>query len=334
MYLRRVPRAVLVAVVVGGCGADGVLDPTGHFGQNGRIQVEVTSLLPGDAQTGRLDEILIWASNGPWLLTERVSYEGNLGGEALRASRLNPGDLAREYASLVQQLNQTQGLRLFGGAVPQDLEPQCGGTLPSTRVVFIIEDDVRGEVARWARCAEGTLFSFEPGSAAPDAGAARVITAGQLTRFFTLGEASASSYGGTIPFAALEQGEDSPAREEVSRAFVSSDGEVPDDFILFWREHAGPVASLPRVDWASEMVLLIAVGLRRERGNVVRTRRVLPLGAATGTRVEVLEQVPGDFCSPAAANIYPFQLVLVPTEDVQLPIDFTDPRVERVPCGA
>ena len=326
--------ALLVTVVLLGCEGGTILLPAPPFGQLGQIQVEVRSLLPGEARDGYLDEILIWASNGPWLLTERVSYEGNLGAEAMRASKLNPGELAREYRSLIQQLTQTQGLRLFGEAVPHELEPECGDPLPSTRVVFTIRDDLRDEVASWTRCAEGTLFTFEPGSAAPDAGASRVITAGQLTRFFTLGEASASTYSGTVPFAALEQGDDSPARAGAPRAFVSEDDVAPADFVQFWADHAGPAAPLPRVDWDVEVVLLIAVGLRREAGDVVRVRRVLPLGAANGTRVEVIERVTGDFCSPAAANIFPFQIVIVPAEDLHLPIQFTQPQVERIPCGA
>ncbi len=323
------------AMAVGGlsaCEGTTVLLPPPHFGQDGQIQVEVSSLLPGEAKNGQLDEILIWASNGPWLLTERVSYEGNLGAETMTSSRLNPGELAQEYASLVQQLNETQGLRLFDGEVSQGLEPECGAALPPTRVVFTIRDDVREEVATWNRCAAGTLFTFEPGGAGPDAGATRVITAGQLTRFFTLGESSISTYSGTIPFAVLDQGPDSPARAAVSRAFASSTSAAPGDFVQFWGNHAGPTEPLPEVDWESEVVLLIAVGVRREAGDVVRLRRVLPLGPANGTRVEIVERVPGDFCSPAAVNLYPFQLLVVPGEDVHPPIEFTEPQVERISC--
>ncbi len=104
--------------------------------------------------------------------------------------------------------------------------------------------------------------------------------------------------------------------------------------MAFWEAHAGPVATLPRVDWGSELVLLVAVGLRREAGDVVRVRRILPLGQGNGTRVEVIERVPGDFCSPASVRIYPFQIAIVPAEDIHLPIEFTQPVLERVPCGA
>ena len=308
--------------------------PPAIFGLEGEIRLDVHSPLPGATGQGELHEILIWASNGPWLLTERVFYQGNLGAETRRSGKLNPGELAREYGSLIRHLNETRGRRLFGREVPQDLDPECVGALGRTRVVFTIHDKARGEVASWTRCAEGTLFTFAPGSAKPDPGASRVVTAGQLARFFTLGEASHSTYMGTIPFASLAEGADSPARTESPRAFVSADGAPPDDFVGFWTDHAGEEAVPPQVDWGVEMVLLVAVGVRREAGSFVRVRRILPLGPATGTRIEVTEQVPGDFCSPASASQYPFQLVVLPNANVHLPVDFTPVRVERVSCGA
>lgn len=330
-------RALLFLVLaagVGACADTPASIPPGHFGLTGEIRVNVRSPLPGAAGEGELHEILIWASNGPWLLTERVFYQGNLGAEASRSGKLNPGELAREYRSLIQQLNETRGLRLFGRDVPQDLEPECAGALGSTQIAFTIHDTVRDETASWTRCADGTLFTFAPGSARPDPGAARVVTAGQLTRFFTIGEAARSTYMGTIPFASLAAGADSPARALAPRAFVSGGGTPPESFIGFWAEHAGPGIALPQVDWNRELVLLVAVGLRREAGSLVGVRRVLPLGPAYGTRVEITERVPGDFCSPASASLYPYQLVILPGADIHLPIDFTPVSVERVSCGA
>ena len=331
---RRWLPVLMLAAWAGACADTPASMPPGHFGLTGEIRVDVRSQLPGAAGDGELHEILIWASNGPWLLTERVFYQGNLGAEASRSGRLNPGELAREYRSLIQQLNETRGLRLFGRDVPQDLEPDCTGALGSTQVAFTIHDTARGEIASWTRCAEGTLFTFAPGSARPDPGAARVVTAGQLTRFFTLGEAARSTYMGTIPFASLASGADSPARALAPRAFVSDGGTPPDSFIDFWAEHAGPGVSLPQVDWDRELVLLVAVGLRREAGRLVGVRRVLPLGPAHGTRVEITERVPGDFCSPASGSLYPYQLVILPGANIHLPIDFTPVSVERVSCGA
>lgn len=339
----RIPGFMSLVLVVSLTACDGTttVNPNASFGQTGRIQVEVRSLLP--AADGQLDEILIWASNGPWLLTERVSYKGSGGAETIRSSRLNPGELSREYASLVRQLNEAPGLSLFDGTVPQELEPECGVDLPSTEVILTIEDDPRDEVAVWTRCAVGTLLppttalprnTIEPGTAAPDAGAARVITAAQLTRSFTLGEAFTSTYGGTYPFSVLEQGEDSPARREAPQAFVSSNQTPPAAFVSFWEEHAGPEVPLPNVAWDSELVLLAVVGRRNEAGEEVRVRRVLPLGPVSGTRIELTERIPGDFCSPAAKLVHPYQLVVVPKEGVFLPISFPDPEIERISCGA
>ena len=291
-----------------------------------------------------MDEILIWASNGPWRLTERVSYLGDGGGETTRSSRLNPGELAREYGSLIRQLNEAPGLALFDGTVPQELDPACGtGGLPFTRVTFTIEDEELGESAEWTRCADGTYLPsnaadprnlITPGNAAPDAGAARVITAAQLVRSFTVTDLAVSTYRGTTPFAALEQGEDSPAERATPVVFVSPGSTPPPSFVEFWAEHAGPEAPLPPVSWATEMVLLIAVGEREEAGIQVQVRRVLSLGAGNGTRVEVTERVPGDFCSPAARETHPYQIVVIPSGGLNMPIEFTAPVLERIPCGA
>jgi hypothetical protein len=58
------------------------------------------------------------------------------------------------------------------------------------------------------------------------------------------------------------------------------------------------------------MILLAAVGRREEAGHRVRARRVSAPG--TATQVEIVEEVPGDFCSPAARTRYPFHIVVAP----------------------
>lgn len=336
----------LMPLLLVGCEDDGVEPVELAFGQVGEIRVEVRSLL-GDR--GELNEILIWLSNGPWLLTERVGYRGNGGAENFRSSQLNPGDLAREYASLIRQLNQTRGLALFGEEVPRGLDPECateedlenpsrpGDDLPDTRVVVTIRDTQRNETARWVRCAEGTLLgtgnTIVPSEAAPlGTGAERVVTAAQLTRFFTLEDNAPSTYKGTVPFAAISQGQDSPARPQGPEAFVSNTGQPPSDFVAFWRDHAGPGAPLPPVDWSSELVLLAAVGERSEAGDLVRVKRVEGLGPQVGTRVQLEERVPGDFCSPAALRSHPYQIVVVPRARLHLPVEFTPPAIKRIPC--
>jgi hypothetical protein len=142
-----------------------------------------------------------------------------------------------------------------------------------------------------------------------------------------------STYRGTYPFASLEQGENSPAERPSPQVFIASGAEPPQSFVDFWAEHAGPAAALPRVSWQTEMVLLVAVGERDEAGVQVRIRRILSLGAG-GTRVEVTERVPGDFCSPASRETYPYQIAVIPSGGVTLPVQFTAPQLERIPCGA
>lgn len=312
-------------VILGGCESDPVDSQDRVFAQVGQIQVQVQSAVAGG--TGGLEETLAWRSDGPWVLAERISYQGQIGGETVRRPVLNPGELAPEYGSLIQQLNESPGLRLFSEDSPQELAPECDA-LRST-VTVTLRDDARGEEARWVRCADGTFFTTTPGSAGPDAGASRVVTAAQLARFFTLGSDAVSTYLGSLPFRTLALGEDSPARPPAPRVFRSDGAETPPEWTEFWAAHAGGSSPLPEVDWEQDMVILAAVGRRLEAGDSVKVRRVLPIDQ--GTRIELVERVPGDFCSPAAREGYPFHLVVAPR--AQAPIQFADPIVERVPCG-
>ncbi|MEX2530251.1 MAG: hypothetical protein WD960_05705 [Gemmatimonadota bacterium] len=317
--------ALALVLLLAGCGRDEILVGSLYFGQVGELQVDVRSAVGGGI--GRLDETLLWRSEGPWVLVERLSYSGRHGDETIRRPTLNPGELTGEYASLVRQLNETPGLRLIGSGVSQDLDPDCGPR--GARVTVTLRDTAREESARWIRCAEGTLFSVGPGTAGPDGSAARVITAAQLTRFFTIGEEAGSSYLGTVPFATLARGEDSPAAPQGPRAYRSEDGEAPEEWLEFWAAHAGGETPPPHVDWSEEMVLLGAAGRSLEAGEGIKIRRILPIEG--GSRVELIHRVPGNFCSPAATEAYPFHLVVAPRGDTN--VLFNQPLVERVPCG-
>jgi hypothetical protein len=327
---RRFPSSLAVlgllvlALVLAGCEGATTVVPAPHFGQVGEIRVDVQMPLSGES--GRLDGILVWRSDGRWILAERLSFQRREGDQTLVSSRGNPGELAQEYASLITQLNETPGLRLLGEVDPS-LNPECSP--PRSRVLLTIADERQGEVIQWTRCADGSLFTLTPGGAGPDPAAARVITAAQLVRFFTLGDAVTSAFQGTVPFGSLDVGDDSPARPDGPRAFVSLDGRIPPDWQAFWMDHMPEASSAPEVDWDREMILLAAVGRREEAGHRVRVRRVLPLG--TATQVEIVEEVPGDFCSPAARTRYPFHIVVAPRGP--LPVRFADPVQNRVPCG-
>lgn len=317
--------AVLALLLLTGCDGETTSPNDLRFGQVGQVQVRVTS--PVLSGQGILEETLSWRSDGPWALAERISYQEMLGSETVRRPDLNPGDLTAEYGSLIQQLSETPGLRLFGPETPQELEPTC---LPErSRVEVLIRDRPRSEEARWTRCAEGTLFTITPGSAGPDPAASRVITAAQLTRFFTLGDGAVSSYFGSVPFRSLGRGADSGARLEGPVAFLSDSGAPPADWDEFWERHSGSSAPAPEVDWTREMVVVASAGRREEAGDSLQVTRILPIDQ--GTRVEIVLRVPGNFCSPGGRTTWPYHIIVAPRTPE--PVTFADPRVERVPCG-
>lgn len=314
----------LAALVLAGCEGSETRVPTPLFAQIGELRIDVR--LPLDGGGGRLDGTLVWHSDGRWALSERISHRGIEGDETTTFSRLNPGELAPEYAALIGLLNQEPGIRLRG-AVDESLEPVCDP--PRSLIIFTMLDTHRGEFSRWTRCVDGTLFSITPGSAGPDADAARVVTAAQLVRSFTVGDARGSVFQGSVPFGSLARSEDSPARPGGPRVFVSQSGTPPPEWEAFWAAHADATAPPPVVDWENEMVLLAATGMRTEAGHRIRVRRVLPVGAST--RVESVEEVPGDFCSPAARDRWPVHAVVAPR--TQQPVLFSEPVRVRVPCG-
>ncbi len=295
-----------------------------RFAQVGELRVDVEVPLAGGE--GRLEGTLVWQSDGRWILAERIYFRGVQGEEVLRRSRLNPGDLAPEYRSLIEQLNESPGLRL-PGEIAQGGPVTCAPG--QSRVIFTMVDTFRDEVAVWNRCATGSIFTITPGSAGPDAGAARVVTAAQLTRSFTLGDGERSIFEGSLPFASLDRGNDSPAREGGPLVFATPDGSVPEGWADFWIRHAGEGVPLPEVDWSSEMVLFATGGRRTEAGHAVAVRRVLAVGAST--QIQAVESIPGDFCTPAALEEYPFHLVRAPLGP--LPVGFADLLPQRVPCG-
>ncbi len=318
------PALLLILASGSGCDGETTVLPAPIFAQEGELRADVEVPLMGGE--GRLEGTLVWQSDGRWVLVERIYYRNVLGEEVVRRSRTNPGERAGEYATWVTQLNQTPGLRL-PGEVAQGGATTCPEG--AARVTFTMVDRFRGEVATWQRCASGNLFTVTPGSAGPDGGAARVVTAIQLTRSFTVGDAERSVFEGSVPFATLDRGIDAPSREEASRAFVSDDGAEPADWAEFWERHAGPGVAPPGIDWAHEVVFLATTGRRSEAGHQVRVRRVLPVGVST--QVQAVEEVPGDFCTPASLERYPFHLVRAPRGP--LPVTFADLLPQRIACG-
>jgi hypothetical protein len=308
------------------CDSDQGTQPgTLRFGQVGEIRIQL--VVPVSMGTGELQQVLTWNSSGAWQLYESISYKGNVGDETLLRSRGHPGAYAAFYATLITQLNEAPGLKLFVPELPSDLVPECSAS--RSWVTFRIRDEIRGEERGWTRCATGTLTTLTPEGAGPDAAAGRVVQATTLARDRTLGSDFLSAYHGSVPFGTLLRGEDAPEALPGPRAFYTVAGlaDPPAGWSEFWLSiGSGPV---PEIDWNTEMVLLAAVGERREAGDSVEVRRVLPVDE--GTQVRIVERVPGDFCSPAARSHYPYHLVVLPR--VPLPISYAEIVTERVPCG-
>ena len=307
-----------------------VLPPALRFGQVGEVRVQIST--PLGAPGGSLFQEMIWRSDGAWQLDEEMLYGVRSGG---RVQRRPPGDrsaFASAYATLIAQVNETPGLRLFIPELDPSLEPDCG--TGSATVILEIQDDARRESARWVRCGGGPLESVQPQGAGPDLDASRVMAAVGVIRDLTLGEGYRSPFLGSLPFGTLDRGEDSGVALEQSIVFlpVANPGgtfSAPPSWAGFWRDHTRSSQPPPEVDWSREMVVVGAVGLRMEAGDSVRVQRVLQV--TDGAIVDLVERVPGDFCSPASRNQYPFHIVVAPVTPSN--VRFGNVRVERIPCG-
>ncbi len=336
---RQVFASILLPVLAA-CGTDGGT-PIGslRFGQVGEVRVEVRVPLIVVSGTnlsieGELQQILTWNSTGPWQIFESVSYRGRIGDEAIHRSQGNPAVFSSAYASLITQLDGTPELKL--SVADQTLEVDClaGGVESRSRVSVQIRDEASNETKRWTRCAEGSLEELTPIGAGPDPEASRVIQAAILTLQFSAGLEYHSQYLGTLPYGTLDRGENSPAEPELPLIFrngvgVNTSPNPAADFATFWSLHS-PGTSPPEVNWSDEMVLVGAIGEVAEAGDSVEVRRVVQDALGT-TLIELVERVPGDFCSPAARRQFPFHIVVAPLSD--LVVRFSTPSVERVSCG-
>jgi hypothetical protein len=301
-----------------------------RFGQIGEVTVTVRAPLAFGEGIGELQQILTWSSTGPWVLKEIIGYRGLEGDETLLRSEGDPRTYQSAYASLITQLHQTEGLKLFNEVDPGLPAPCLTG---QSEVAFEVWDDIRQEGITWVRCTEGSLGALETAEAGPDLAAGRVIQAAILVRDFTQGEGFVSAYVGSVPFGTLDRGEESGARLDEPRVFLSipaGSSVAPTGWTIFWQIHKGDFGAIPPdVDWSREMVLVAAVGQRGEAGDSVEVRQVIQSGE--GTLVSLFERIPGDFCSPASRTHYPVHIVVAPR--TREPIRFSDVVQERVPCG-
>lgn len=310
-------------------GGDPVLPPALRFGQVGEIRVEVTT--PLGINQGALSQRIVWRSTGAWQLDEEIRYRELVGDRTRRRPAGDPGAFAANYATLIAQVNETTGLRLFIPELDPGLDPDCGPG--ASRVSLEIEDFSRGETARWIRCGQGPLGSLQPQGAGPDLDASRVVAAAAVVRDYTLGEGYRSPYLGSLPFGTLDRGEDSGVAMDRPLVFfpitTPTGVQAPPSWVPFWNNHTRGSRPVPPVDWSREMVIVGAIGLRTEAGDSVKVQRILQVSG--GAVVEMVRRVPGDFCSPASRNQYPFHIVVLPVTPPA--VQFADVRVERVPCG-
>jgi hypothetical protein len=317
---RRRGGAALALLGLAACGADTVPPPALRFGQLGEISVYLQAPLLGGE--GRLEQNINWGSNGAWTLQEVMSYHDVVGDEDFERNPGSAAQFAGSYYSLITQVNEQNGVQLDVPELPQDLDPQCGPT--RTRVTFTIHDDPREQDKSWTRCADGTLAQLVTDGAGPDPAASRVAFAAQLSRDYTVGRSFVSTYSGSVPFATLDRGQDTPATLTAPMALTTQAA-----WAAFWLEHSQGKTVAPKVDFTKQMVVVAAVGRRDEAGDSVEVRRILQVD--DGTLVHVWERIPGDFCSPVARSHTPFHIVVSPR--TPLPIRFAEIHPDTVRCG-
>ena len=331
-YGRRRGRAAVaamlslaVALVAAACGEDTPIPPDAlRFGQIGKIVVDMVTPKqsgPG-AGPGELHQVLSWGSTGVWSLQESISYRGLIGDEYFQRHDADPAQSAGAYAEVITQLNDTRGVELDVPELPDTLHVTCGPV--TTLVTFTIEDEAKDEVRSWTRCVRGSLESVTTDEAGPDAAASRIAQAVRLVRDGTLGDRWGSLYAGSIAFGTLDRGEDS--RSTLVEPTTITDAST---WSSFWITHTGGTAPVPKVNFAEDMVVAAILGPKSEAGDSVEVRRILQVDL--GARIDVVELIPGDFCSPAAGTHVPFHVVVAPR--LPRPHEFNAVRREEVPCG-
>ncbi len=325
-YGRRRGRAAvatavsLVAILAAACGEDTPIPPDAlRFGQIGKIIVDMeTPLQFGD---GQLRQILSWGSGGLWSLQESISYRDLIGDEYFQRHASDLAQSAGAYAEVITQLNDTRGVELDIPELSQDLDEPCGPG--RTRVTFTIQDEAKDDARSWIRCVSGSLGTVKTEDAGPDAAASRIAQAVRIVRNGTLGERWNSLYAGSVAFGTLDRGEDS--HSSLVEPTTITD---PATWGSFWISHSD-ILPVPSVEFDTDMVVVGILGPKQEAGDSVEVRRILQVD--NGTQIEIVELVPGDFCSPAARTHVPFHIVVAPR--TPRPHRFSAVGREEVPCG-
>lgn len=316
-------------------------DPVGmppelRFGSDGQIRVTVE--VPLQRGIGWMQQVLTWNSDGAWKLYEEIGYDSVVGDANVMRNPGLPYLYAANYSSLLQLAIDNEGTRLWE---PPDRVGDCG--IDKSRVSILIRDNRHDQEKEWARCAATAtaLGDLSTAGFEPDDGSARVVQIALTARDFTLGEDfDGYSYTGSLPFRTLDRGV-RPGRElSTNLAFRSSDsgdpGEEPPGWTQFWEAHTGGDGGSPEIDWSREMVVVAAIGRRDELGDSVEVRRVLQTvdlddNRIIQTRIETVERVPGNYCTPATRITWPYHIVVTLRGP---PSRSFSHRREEVPCEA
>lgn len=329
--IRKVAVTVSLTITCAALGGCDTTDPGSallRFGQSGEIQVTVET--PLHLGLGWKEQAITWRSDGAWRIREELGYKGVVGEVDQRSNPGLPLLYTASYATVIQNLNDNPGVKLVGVDHLELTECDDG----KSRVTVRILDSRRGQQRVWVRCAFGTLATLQTAGSGPDVDAARVVEVAMRVRDNTVGSDFRSIYVGSLPFATIDKGTETGWQMDESLIFRSPDGEGHSEtqqaWNDFWRTHRGNnAADTPGIDWSREMALAGLVGVREEVGDSVEIRGVITV--SDGTKIELVERVPGDFCAPARREVRPFHIVLAPRAPA--PVFFTDLRLDPVPCG-
>jgi hypothetical protein len=329
----RASRWALVgALLAAGCD-DGTRPGELPLGRTGEVRIIVRTpyIRPGTLEEiGALEQAVVWKSNGTWQLTERISYKGVLGDETVRRSTEDAGALAQRYANWIALVNAPGGPLQIVDFISPDVVPICGAS--QSRVSVEIADSRRSTSTRWSRCGDGTLGTLTAEGVGSDTtGAVRVIDAVRQLRHATLDLdreflRKRYAYEGSLPFRTIERGELTKAPLLVPRLI-----EDQATYAAFWAQYMTATPP-PIVDFSTDVVLVAAVGARQEAGDSVEIRRVLQI--EFGTQIQLWEQRPGNFCTPAPRSHTPFHVAIAPLAVTRRPIFFElEQQPDFVPCG-
>jgi len=315
-------RALLLCLTTplgSGCDSSVVDPPKDGFGHMGEVVLSIST--PLHFGTGNLLQELTWGTSGAWTLYEEISYRGLVGGTTTRESVGDPSLLAAAYAELIVRLGGTVGISLFVDGLPPGVTAECG--LSRSSITITIRDDVRGESISWQQCVDDSLSYLSELGAGPLPTAARLASAGIQIRNATVGRVHLSPYYGSLPFGTIRRGE---AMGSFIKGSMAIDRQLP--WQAFWTKHVVDTPA-PFVDFQRDHVVVALVGERYDAGVGVEVRSVFT--TKLGTVTNIVEKVPGDFCSPGAKTTNPFHIVVTPR--TLGPHEFNALPKEYVPCG-